>query len=821
VLTALAQRACVTLASRITAELRKRIVSRILALDTSIVHGAGSGDVTSRVTEDMEIFSDAVPLIAEVFAAAATVAVSLAAFGSLDWRLALAFAVVVPVYLLSLRTYLPRAGARYAAERRAAAERSQTLLESLHGAATIEAYDMAALQTARITEDSERAADASISALKLSLWLIKSLNAAEALGLSAILLTGSYLVHDREISVGAVAAAALLFHRLFEPLGTLVGSFDDVQRAGAPLARIVGVARMPLVEPAPTRKPSGGVALEVRGVRHSYADGVEVVRGVDLTVPAGTSMAVVGTSGAGKSTLAAIIAGLLPASVGDTVLHDAHGTIDAASLDDENRASWIGMIAQDTHVFTGTLRDDMTLATPDADDRQISAALEAVGAGWAVTLPDGLDTLVGSGGLRLDPAQAQQLALARITLADPPIVVLDEASAEAGSARELDLAATALARGRTAIVIAHRLFQARACDQILVMDDGRITEHGTHDELLARGGGYAALWGAWTVRANVAPDWAPNAFFPFKTLLDRGRVIRATAVSVDPSGVTLDSGERVEADYLVLATGSGYTYPAKPNPASTDIAKQLDDLRETHKELAGADRVLILGAGPVGLELAGEIKEVWPDKHVVIIERADQVLPGFLPEVRDDLRRQLDKLGIELRLSTGLAAQPPAAPGLAGPLTVTTDKGDEIVADIWFRAFGVRINTDYLTDGRLTPLTGQATIPVTERLNVQGYEHVYAIGDIADLSDPKMASYAMTHAEVVAKNIKAQIAGNQPTTIHTPTPERRILLPLGKNAGVGQLPTPDGVTAATPETVHQRKGADLFTARFAARFGRD
>src|SRR3954471_22300782 len=188
-----------------------------------------------------------------------------------------------------------------------------------------------------------------------------------------------------------------------------------------------------------------------------------------------------------------------------------------------------------------------------------------------------------------------------------------------------------------------------------------------------------------SLRALTHPDWAPHAFFPFETLLERGRVIRGRAVSADPKGVTLDSGGRVEADYLVLATGSSYPYPAKPNPASTSIARQLDDLRDTHKELAGADRVLILGAGPVGLELAGEIKEVWPDKYVVIVDRADQVLPGFLPEVRDDLRRQLDDLGIELRLGTGLTAPPPVAPNVAGRLTVTTDKGDEIVADIWFR----------------------------------------------------------------------------------------------------------------------------------------
>lgn len=158
--------------------------------------------------------------------------------------------------------------------------------------------------------------------------------------------------------------------------------------------------------------------------------------------------------------------------------------------------------------------------------------------------------------------------------------------------------------------------------------------------------------------------------------------------------------------------------------------------------------------------------------------------------------------------------------GRAGRFAVTTDKGEQIVADIWFQAFGVKINTGYLADGHLSPLTEQKTVPVTERLNVQGYEHIYAIGDIAALPDPKMASYAMTHADIVVKNIKAQLTGDHPDAVHTPTPERRILLPLGTRAGIGQLPTPDGVAAATTETVYQRKGADLFTARFASRFGR-
>ena len=321
-----------------------------------------------------------------------------------------------------------------------------------------------------------------------------------------------------------------------------------------------------------------------------------------------------------------------------------------------------------------------------------------------------------------------------------------------------------------------------------------------------------------SLRALTRPDWAPNAFFPFETLLARGRVIRDRAVSVDPQGIRLASGERVEADFVVLATGSGYPYPAKPNPASTGIAQQLDDLRRTHRELAQADRVLILGAGPVGLELAGEITEVWPATHAVVVDRGDRLLPGFRPEVRQALHQQLDEIGVELRLGTGLTALPAVEPGRAGRFTVTTDRGDEIAADIWFRAFGVRVSTGYLSDGRLASLTAQATVPVTERLTVQGYDHVYAIGDITDLPDPKMASYAMAHAEVVVKNVKAQLAGDRPSAVYVPPRERRILLPLGTRTGVGQLPTPDGPAAATPETVQQRKGADLFTARFAERF---
>lgn len=327
---------------------------------------------------------------------------------------------------------------------------------------------------------------------------------------------------------------------------------------------------------------------------------------------------------------------------------------------------------------------------------------------------------------------------------------------------------------------------------------------------------------AGSLRALTQPeDWAGRMFFPYEQWLRRGTVVRDRAVSVDPGGVTLASGRRIEADYLVLATGSSYTYPAKPSADSMDDV--VDDLRRTHKELAGAERVLILGAGPVGLELAGEIKEVWPHKHVTIVDPAERLLGTFPEEMRRELHRQLDELGIDLRLGTALTTPPATEPGQAATFTVTTTGGEEIGADIWFRAHGVRINSDYLADGRLTTLTPQGQVPVTESLNVRGndgvHEHVYAIGDLTDVPEAKMAGYAMQHAEVVARNIVAQLRGEQPTAAYRPLPHPMILLPLGTRGGVGQLPTPDGPAVVPAETVSAYKGADLFTGRFTEQFG--
>lgn len=267
---------------------------------------------------------------------------------------------------------------------------------------------------------------------------------------------------------------------------------------------------------------------------------------------------------------------------------------------------------------------------------------------------------------------------------------------------------------------------------------------------------------AGSLRTLTQPGWGSNMFFPYTEFLTPGTVIRDRAVSVDPGGVTLASGQRVEAGYLVLATGSSYAYPAKPVADSTE--QVLDDLRATHKELAGAER-------------------------------------------------------LRLRLGTDLTAPPATEPGQAETFSVTTTGGEEITADIWFRAYGVRVNSDYLADGRLTTRTPQGQVPVTETLNVRGYDHVYAIGDLTDVPEAKMAGYAMQHAEVVARNITAQLRGERPAATYRPLPHPMILLPLGPRGGAGQLPTPDGPAVVPAGTVSAYKGADLFTGRFTEQFG--
>ncbi|WP_308287323.1 NAD(P)/FAD-dependent oxidoreductase [Actinomadura parmotrematis] len=314
----------------------------------------------------------------------------------------------------------------------------------------------------------------------------------------------------------------------------------------------------------------------------------------------------------------------------------------------------------------------------------------------------------------------------------------------------------------------------------------------------------AFVHAAGALRALVRPDWADHVFFPYDRLLRRGRIVRDRATGLDAGGIALASGGRVDADHVVLATGSDYPFPAKHDAPTTAAA--LDRLRLAHKELTGARRVLIAGAGPVGLELAGEIKAVWPDKHVIITDPAPAPLPGVISEVRDRLHALLDDLGVELL--TGTTVRPPTEPGVLAPFTA-----DGVTADLWYRAHGARPNTAWLA-GITTPA---GLVPVTGTLEVAGHDGLYAIGDITDVPEDKRAGAATRHAAVVAANILARLRGEPPAATYTPGPPA-ILLPLGPATGVGQLPGPDGPVPAPVEQVVQYKAADLMSGRFAELF---
>jgi NADH dehydrogenase FAD-containing subunit len=315
---------------------------------------------------------------------------------------------------------------------------------------------------------------------------------------------------------------------------------------------------------------------------------------------------------------------------------------------------------------------------------------------------------------------------------------------------------------------------------------------------------------AW--RALVEPEWLDRIFLPYEHLLAGGRFVRDRAVEVEGSRVKLASGEWLEPDYLVLATGSTYPFPAKIE--EPDIASARARVRAAHEALLAARRALIVGAGPAGLELAGEIKAFYPDKHVLIVDVADDILAGpYEQALRDELRRQLDELGIELRLGLALSHLPSSAPATFDTIRISTDDGTELAADIWFRAFGVRPHSEYLAGGPLSDRRDErGYVRVDKHLRVAGETNVFALGDVSD-ADRDMAGIATAQAKVVAGNIRALITGEGELASYETFPPL-IAIPLGPEGGAGVLG--DGVVGAA--TIAEIKGRDMLIGHYANLF---
>ncbi|MCG5436882.1 ABC transporter ATP-binding protein, partial [Micromonospora foliorum] len=436
-LTAVGAAVAARLGETVLARLRERVLDRALHLPSATLERAGTGDLVARAGDDVAVVTNVIATSGPAFLGALlSVVLTAAGLFALDWRLGIAGLVAAPAYAVALRWYLKRSVPYYARERVATGERAQATAEALRGAATVRAYRMEDAHVARIAERSGVARDLSLEIFGLYTRFGLRINRSEFVGLAAVLLAGFLLVRGDLATVGAATTAALYFHRLFNPIGLLLFESDSVLQAGASLARLVGVTTLPDTAASagtePTR-PDRAVpaALEVTVAQHRYDDGPVVLRDVALRLAPGERVALVGASGAGKSTLAGIIAGIIAPTDGAVTLRG----VPLAQLDEHRLRREIALISQEVHVFAGPLADDLRLADPDATDAEIAAALDLVGATeWVRTLPDGLATAVGEGGRQLTSAQAQQLALARLALADPAVAVLAEASGEAGSA---------------------------------------------------------------------------------------------------------------------------------------------------------------------------------------------------------------------------------------------------------------------------------------------------------------------------------------------------------------------------------------------------
>ena len=491
-----ARRASFIMGETVFAQLREQFISRVTALPLSTVERAGTGDLVSRTTNDVEALSYVVRFgIPSLFVAVVTTVLTVVAAVLTGPLVAVPIVIGVPIMWFSTRWYLRLAPAGYLRERATYAVANGVISETVDGARTVDALGLRARRRQRIDDAVGSCFDAEVYTLRLRMIWFPQIEFAYLLPVAATLLWGGYLVAGGHTTIGTVTAVVLYIQQMAGPLDELLSWLDEIQVGATSLARVIGIADV-----RPDRSSTGespqGRDIGVEDVRYSYRAGRDVLKGVSLELRPGERLAIVGPSGAGKSTLGRLLAGIDGPSAGRVDV----GGVRLVDLELEQLRGEVALVTQEHHVFVGTVADNLLLARPAATPDELWSALRAVDAdGWASGLPDGLSTMVGSGSHALNEAQSQQLALARLVLADPHTLVLDEATSllDPRAARHLERSLAAVVQGRTVVAIAHRLHTAHDADRVAVIEDGNITEIGTHDELVAANGAYASLWRSW------------------------------------------------------------------------------------------------------------------------------------------------------------------------------------------------------------------------------------------------------------------------------------------------------------------------------------
>lgn len=478
------------------AQLRQDLVHSVTHMPLSVVESAGTGDLIGRTTHDIDRIQFLVQrgiyrIIVIIFMAVATY---VAAFFVSPPLALLLLLPLIPMIVL-LRWYLNRATAGYQSESAQWASLSGISTETVEQHSTIDALNLRRVRNNIIDTALDQTWKVERYTAYLRIYLLSGIVFFLQTPALLVAFAGAWAIPNGYATLGVVTTVALYGVQIASPLGELSFWIDVLQSAATSLARIFGVDEVE-ADRTPSGKQPESASISATDVTYEYREGNPVLHGVDLDLRPGETLAIVGPSGAGKSTLGRMIAGVHPPTTGAVTV----GGVPLVDLTEDELHRNVSLVTQEHHVFVGTIESNLRLAKPDATEEEMWQVLDGLGAsGWVKKLHNGIKTEVGSGSLTLSPAQAQQLALARIVLLNPHTLILDEATSlmDTTAARELERSLGTVLEGRTVVAIAHRLYTAHDADRVAVMVDGRIVELGTHDELVALDGEYASLWNAW------------------------------------------------------------------------------------------------------------------------------------------------------------------------------------------------------------------------------------------------------------------------------------------------------------------------------------